>query len=58
MSCNRARPLVAHLDEMELGQPVRAMNNLISAFSSLPLIRQAEAGVRACPVAALTLSTS
>lgn len=31
------RALVTHVDAMELGQPVRAMNNLISAFTSLPL---------------------
>ena len=31
------RALVTHGDAMELGQPVRAMNNLISAFTSLPL---------------------
>jgi cytochrome P450 len=31
------RALVTHIGAMELGQPVRAMNNLISAFTSLPL---------------------
>lgn len=29
--------LVTHVDSMELGEPVRAMNNLICAFASLPL---------------------
>lgn len=31
------RALVTHVDSMELGEPVRAINNLICAFASLPL---------------------
>lgn len=34
------RALVAHVDTMELGEPVRAMNNIICAWASLPLTVQ------------------